>query len=186
MPTMSRTALKTAPELLVQYARYHRDPRNIATHFVGIPMIVFAIGVLLARPVMGGADGWMMLTPAWLLWVVATLWYLTRKATALALAVSLCNGALVALAQPVGAWSTTAWLTTGLVAFFLGWVIQFLGHYYEGRKPAFMDDLRGLLVGPQFIVAEALFAMGLLTRLKQRIEQEAGPTHLRDLTAPAA
>ena len=34
---------------LSQYAAYHRDRRNIATHFVGIPLIVFAIGVLLAR-----------------------------------------------------------------------------------------------------------------------------------------
>ena len=41
---------RPARELLVQYARYHRDRRNIATHFVGIPMIVFAISVLLARP----------------------------------------------------------------------------------------------------------------------------------------
>jgi uncharacterized membrane protein YGL010W len=26
-------------------------------------------------------------------------------------------------------------------------VIQFIGHWYEGRKPAFVDDLIGLLVG---------------------------------------
>ena len=38
-----------ATDLMAQYAAYHRDRRNIATHFVGIPLIVFAIGVLLAR-----------------------------------------------------------------------------------------------------------------------------------------
>lgn len=183
---MSQIPPKTAPELLVQYARYHRDPRNIITHFIGIPMIVFAIGVLLGRPTLGAVEGWWPVTPAWVLWAAATLWYLTRRATALALAVSLFNGILVALAQPVAAWHTGAWLGVGVGAFILGWAIQFLGHYYEGRKPAFMDDLRGLLVGPQFIVAEALFAMGLLARLKQHIEREAGPTHVRDLTAPAS
>ena len=42
--------MRTATDLLSQYAAYHRDRRNIATHLVGVPMIVFAIGVLLARP----------------------------------------------------------------------------------------------------------------------------------------
>ena len=43
MPTPFRPALT----LLTQYATYHRDRRNIQTHLVGVPIIVFAIGVLL-------------------------------------------------------------------------------------------------------------------------------------------
>ena len=35
----------SASELLVRYAAYHRDRRNIATHLVGIPLIVFALGL---------------------------------------------------------------------------------------------------------------------------------------------
>ena len=31
------------PALLASYAGYHRNPLNKATHFVGVPMIVFAI-----------------------------------------------------------------------------------------------------------------------------------------------
>ena len=34
---------RPAIELMVQYAQYHRDRRNIITHFIGIPLIVFAI-----------------------------------------------------------------------------------------------------------------------------------------------
>ena len=44
MPTPFRPALT----LLTQYATYHRDRRNIQTHLVGVPIIVFAIGVLLS------------------------------------------------------------------------------------------------------------------------------------------
>ena len=33
--------MRTATELLAQYAAYHRDRRNIVSHFVGVPMIVF-------------------------------------------------------------------------------------------------------------------------------------------------
>ena len=32
--------MRNATELMVQYAAYHRDRRNIITHFVGLPLIV--------------------------------------------------------------------------------------------------------------------------------------------------
>ena len=41
--------MRNATDLLAQYAEYHRDRRNIVSHFVGVPMIVFGVGVLLAR-----------------------------------------------------------------------------------------------------------------------------------------
>ena len=34
---------------LASYAEYHRDRRNIATHFVGIPMILVGTQAALAR-----------------------------------------------------------------------------------------------------------------------------------------
>ncbi|HJV68597.1 DUF962 domain-containing protein [Ideonella sp.] len=178
---------RPARELLIQYARYHRDRRNIATHVVGIPMIVFAIGVLLARPAVGVATpaGMLALTPALMLWSLTTLWYLTRGEFLLGLAVSLLNGALVFLAAPLAGAGVVPWLAAGLGLFLLGWVIQFIGHYYEGRKPAFTDDLIGLLVGPQFVTAEALFSLGLLHGLRAEIERRAGPTRIRDLAFPA-
>lgn len=38
--------MKTLIDHLAQYAAYHRDPRNIHTHFAGVPMIMFAVVVL--------------------------------------------------------------------------------------------------------------------------------------------
>lgn len=175
--------MSAATDLLVKYAAYHRDRRNIATHFVGIPLIVYAVGILLARPSVE-LGGW-PLTPAALLWAATTLWYLTRGDLALGLAVSLVNLVLILAALPLGQFETAVWLGWGLALFVLGWAIQFLGHYYEGKKPAFVDDLRGLLVGPMFVTAEALFALGWGKTLLAEIEQRAGPTHLRDLHAPA-
>ena len=174
--------MRNANELMVQYAAYHRDRRNIATHFVGIPLIVFAIGVLLGRPsfVLGGAT----LTPAWLVWGLATIWYLTRGNLALGLATAAANGVLIAMAQPLAAGSVSSWLSWGFGTFVIGWVFQFVGHYYEGRKPAFVDDLVGLLVGPMFVVGELLFMLGWGKDLQDEIERRVGPTHLRDLAHP--
>lgn len=170
--------MRTALDLLTQYAEYHRDRRNIATHFVGVPMIVFAVGVLLARPAV--PVGGLLLTPAWLAFGLAALWYLTRHLT-LGLAVSMAVGVLIALGHEVAERSTALWLATGVGFFVVGWAIQFIGHYYEGRKPAFVDDLVGLLVGPMFVVAEGMFAMGWNREMLQEIEKRAGPTILRDL-----
>ncbi len=172
-----------ATDLMVKYAAYHRDRRNIVTHFVGIPMIVFAVGVLLARPTFTVAG--VSLSPATLAWALATLWYLSKGNLVLALAVSAVNGVLIAAALPLAHGPTLAWLTWGVVTFVLGWFIQFVGHYYEGKKPAFVDDIRGLLVGPMFVTAEAMFALGWGKPLLTHIESRVGPTHIRDLhTAP--
>ena len=176
--------MRNATELMVQYAAYHRDRRNIATHFVGIPLIVFAIGVLLARP--GFEAGGLQLSPAWILWGLTTLWYLSLGNLTLGVAVSVANGLLMAIAQPLATGSVSGWLTWGIGSFVAGWIIQFVGHYYEGRKPAFVDDVVGLLVGPMFVVGELMFMLGWGKGLQDEIERRVGPTHLRDLARPLA
>lgn len=176
--------MKTLAEQLSQYATCHRDRRNIATHFVGIPLIVFSIGVLLSRPELFSVGGFPV-TPAWLLWVASTVWYLTRGNLALGAGVSLTNGVLILLAHSLALDSTAAWLGWGIGSFAAGWVIQFIGHYYEGRKPAFVDDVIGLLVGPMFVTGEGMFALGWGKPLLDEIERRTGPTVLRDLSATA-
>jgi len=174
--------MRNATDLMVQYAAYHRDRRNITTHFIGIPLIVFAIGVFLSRP--SFQVGSLVLTPAWILWAAGAVWYLTRGNLVLGLAVSLGTALLMLMAHRVPAGTTGAWLAWGLSSFVLGWVLQLVGHYYEGRKPAFVDDLVGLLVGPMFVTGEMLFGLGWGKPLLDEIERRAGPTMLRDLAHP--
>jgi uncharacterized membrane protein YGL010W len=177
--------MRNATELMVQYAAYHRDRRNIVTHFVGIPLIVFSISVLLSRPELFNAGG-VSVTPAWVVWALSTLWYLSRGNLALGLATAAVNFILTVLAHAIPATSIAGWLAWGVGSFVVGWVIQFIGHYYEGRKPAFVDDLIGLLVGPMFVVGEAMFAAGWGKELLAEIERRTGPTHIRDLHATSA
>ena len=171
--------MRAAPDLLTQYAEYHRDRRNIISHFIGVPMIVFGVGTLLGRPefMLGG----LALSPAWLVCAAAALWYLTRGLLVLGAVVSLGVGVLVLLGHAVARGTTAAWLGWSFGIFAVGWTIQFVGHWYEGRKPAFTDDLTGLLIGPMFVAAEAMFMLGWNKPLLAEIERRAGPTVLRDL-----
>ena len=165
--------MKTLQDQLVQCAGYHRDTRNIATHFVGIPMIVLAVATLLARPSVDVAG--VPVSLALLVTVLSGLYYLRLQ---LGLGLLMC--VLLVLALCFGHWvagmSTATWLLTGVGLFVLGWAIQFVGHIWEGRKPAFVDDIVGLVIGPLFVTVEALFALGLLPALRAEIEHRAGST----------
>jgi uncharacterized membrane protein YGL010W len=172
--------MKTLIDQLGQYAEYHRDRRNIATHFVGIPLIVVAVAVLLSRP---GTDAFgLWLSPAALVSLMSALYYFRLDlryglVMAVLLAISLWIGAAFAVQ------GTAAWLGAGLGLFVVGWIIQFVGHYYEGRKPAFVDDLTGLIIGPLFVVAELGFLLGLRKEVEHAVEERAGPTCIREKKA---
>ena len=160
---------KSLVDHLSQYAAYHRDPRNIATHFVGISLIVVAVAVLLSRPQWAG--GW--LSPAVLV-SLASAWFYLRLELRLGVLMTVLLGLCVWAGQVLAQQSTLVWLASGVGMFVVGWAIQFVGHHYEGRKPAFVDDVTGLIVGPLFVVAELAFLLGLRHELKERIEARAG------------
>ena len=37
--------------------------------------------------------------------------------------------------------------------FILAWIGQFIGHKFEGKKPAFFKDLQFLLIGPLWLLS---------------------------------
>lgn len=169
--------MKPIEQHLTQYAAYHRDRRNIATHFVGIPMIVFS--VILALETVGfSLDGWAVSAAA-ILAVVSCIYYL-RLDLALGIAMSIalffmCAGA--SEIEPRLGPTVTLWLAAAI--FVAGWALQFLGHKYEGMKPAFYDDMMQLAIGPLFICAESFFMAGAKRDLRRHIEERVGPVVAR-------
>ena len=155
--------MKSLVDHLSQYAAYHRDPHNIATHFVGIPLIVIAVATLLSRP------QWMGISPAVLVMLASAVFYL-RLELRLGLLMTLLLALTVWLGHALAGLGTAAWLGWGIGLFVVGWVFQFVGHYYEGRKPAFIDDVTGLIVGPLFVVVELGFLLGWREDLRRAIE----------------
>jgi len=159
--------MKTIQDQLIQYAGYHRNKRNVLTHLVGIPLIYFAVVSLLSRPEFSLFE--LSLTPALILATVLCGYYL-KLHLGLGLVMIAFNAATFYVANLLANVDTTTWLTCSIGAFVIGWVFQFIGHYFEGKKPAFVDDLIGLLIGPLFIVAEVCFAVGLFKTLHAEIE----------------
>ncbi|MCF4995431.1 DUF962 domain-containing protein [Pseudomonas syringae] len=169
--------MKSLVDHLSQYAAYHRDPRNIVSHFIGIPLIVVAVAVLLSRP------QWGVLTPAVLV-SLASAWFYLRLELRLGVLMTVLLGLSVWAGHALAQQSTMVWLSSGLGMFVVGWAIQFVGHHYEGRKPAFVDDVTGLIVGPLFVVTELAFMLGMRHELKEQIEARVGGVRLNPNRAP--
>jgi len=149
---------------LAIYSSYHRDGRNRATHFIGIPAIVFSILVPLALVSDSG------ISLAVLVGILAILgWVALDRTIGIAMIAMILPFVLVAdwIARSHG--SGTAWMVFA-VFFVGGWALQLLGHVWEGRRPALADNLFQAFIGPMFIMAEILMALGLKQELKAVID----------------
>lgn len=167
--------MKTLTEHLGQYAIYHRDERNIYTHFVGVPLIVIAVIWLLYIPVLTVES--VVLTPALFIIFGLSLYYIWLEVKlGCVMAGLLAAGYLSAQLSYMHFSGIELWFyMVAFSIFFIGWVIQFIGHYFEGKKPAFVDDLMGLIIGPLFVVSEFAFKLGFLKSLEIQVIDIAGP-----------
>jgi len=162
--------MQTLEQQMSFYAAYHQDPRNKATHFVGVPMIIFGLFIALgwARIEVGGIT----LTAALLLAAVVMTWYFLLDVP-LALAMLVTNGVLLYVADLVSVQPIAAGALWFLVFFGGGWVIQLVGHAYEGRKPALVDNFFQIFVAPIFLAAEVFFALGYKPALHAAVQKRA-------------
>ena len=108
--------MRTLTQQLTQYAAYHRDRRNIATHFIGIPMIVLALAVLLSRPAFSFGALPFALSPAWVLFAAATVYYLVLDVP-LGVMMAVVSVLCVACGEWLAAQTTLTWLAAGIGLF---------------------------------------------------------------------
>ena len=64
-------------------------------------------------------------------------------------------------------------LVCALGVFIIAWIGQFIGHWYEGLKPAFFDDIGQLLIGPFFIMTEYYYLLGLMVPYADEVRKVA-------------
>ena len=151
------------------YAAYHRNRWNRATHFVGVPAIVFALFIPMGWVGLGAG-----FTLAHAFAALVLLWYFTLDVV-IALATAGVVLALLGAASLAGAHGTTAGWTWFAASFVGGWIFQLVGHVFEGRRPALADNVLQIFVAPVFLVAEVFFMLGLKRDLRERIEAAARP-----------
>jgi len=136
---MEEVSKKPVEILIEQYAESHQNPINEVIHFICVPVIMWTLMGLLwsVHPLLAVVAS-----------VLSLIYYFT-------LSLNLCLGMLVMTAIMLGILYLLPvnWvLPLSLLVFVLAWIGQFIGHYLEGKKPSFFDDLRFLLIGPLFVL----------------------------------
>jgi len=158
---------------LASYAAVHRDRRNKVTHFIGVPVIVFSLLLVLTLwPLqLGGRE----VSGALVVAVLSVVGWM-----ALDLGIGLVMAALMLVA-----WYAAEGLAAGLgsgatwgvflVLFVGAWVLQFVGHHYEGKRPALLDNIFQIFIAPMFLVAETMVALGQRRDLAHLMDQAHTP-----------
>ena len=166
---------------LRSYAAYHADARNKLTHFVGVPLVSFSLFLALGwlRFVHDPQGPW---TGATLFYLVVFLYYL-RLDWRVALAQAPFTLALLWLADRVALWPFTQSLGIFLGTFVGGWAIQLLGHAFEGKRPALVDNVMQIFNAPLFLTAEVAFLLGLRPDLRSAAAP-SGPADVRAAGGP--
>ena|SRR5690349_7374249 len=162
--------MKALEDQMAFYAAYHQDARNKNTHFVGVPVIVLSLFIPLAwlRIELGGVA----ITAAMAIAAALLVYYfmldaLLGMAMLVVFALLGWAGDRIAALGPTQGWTWFALLFVG------GWILQLVGHVFEGRKPALADNLFQILVAPIFLCAEIFFALGYKPRLYSEVQQRA-------------
>lgn len=165
--------MKSLAEQVASYGSYHSDPRTKLTHFFGVPMVTLALFTFLA---------WFRFTHLEFPVTVATLFFLSvsiyyvildRMVGALTFCLFL---PLLVLAHFIAAAPFVKSIAWFLGLFIVGWIIQLLGHYFEGKRPAFMDNLSHVLNAPLFLTCEVLFKLNKRPDLRKKAEGEETET----------
>jgi uncharacterized membrane protein YGL010W len=162
--------VKTLEDQMSVYAAYHQDARNKATHFAGVPLIVFSLMIPLGwlRADAGGVT-----VSAALVVTAALLLYYLLLDIPLGLAMGVVFALMLWGAEPLSQAPLFISLAWFLILFVGGWALQLWGHAYEGRKPALVDNLFQIFVAPIFLAAEAFFAVGYKPRLHEEVQRRA-------------
>lgn len=158
--------MRNAVERLSTYKSVHLNAKNVKTHFIGVPLIVLSVFILLALTPVAILFGDYRLDIDMLAVIGLSVYYLLLNVR-LALGLIFSMIIVFVIANIIADLSGGLWLAIGL--FVIGWLFQFLGHYFEKAKPAFVDDVDQLLIGPFFLMAELYFHFGWLSSLEEKM-----------------
>jgi uncharacterized membrane protein YGL010W len=133
--------------LLAHYGSSHKHPTNEWIHFVAIPLIMLSLcGLIFAFY-------------PWLAYafIAASMVYYARLSLVFFVSMCIWSLIIIALVHAMGA----KVLVISALIFVGAWIMQFVGHKIEGKKPSFFEDIQYLWVGPLFVLSKLFIKLGI-------------------------
>ena len=147
MDVNDMTESRKIDALLAYYGASHTNPTNELIHFIAIPLIIFSLCGLIyaASPIV------------LYVFLAASFVYYARLSIVFLISMLIFSAGMLWIIQGVG-----SQLVTVSVAVFIGaWILQFIGHKIEGKKPSFFEDIQYLWVGPLFVLSKLFVKFGI-------------------------
>jgi uncharacterized membrane protein YGL010W len=161
--------MKTIVEQMISYSSYHRDPRNKATHFIGVPLVIYSILIPM---------GWFRFAPVdiplsiAMLFILFVFLYYLKLDKVLALAQLPFTVALLYAADRASLLPFLESAQVFAASFVGGWIFQLTGHVFEGRRPALVDNIWQVFNAPLFLTLELLFILGIRRDMQKKVDAE--------------
>ncbi len=142
--------------LLEEYGHSHQNHTNKMIHWFCVPAIFFSVvGLVFSIPsgamldslsFLGSFANWASIS------LLLILIYYISLSVPLSLGMLFFSALCLALANFLDiAFPGKLWaISIGI--FVIAWIIQFVGHKIEGKKPSFFKDVQFLLIGPAWLM----------------------------------
>ena len=137
-----------------EYGLYHKNRINKIIHWICIPLIMFSLfGLLSLINFEFITDRGYYKINVLGIFIILALGYYLRLSKTLALGMLIISLLFAGIIDFISLNSKPALLYLYLGIFILAWIGQFIGHKFEGKKPAFFKDLQFLLIGPLWLLS---------------------------------
>jgi len=151
--------MKSIHSWLEEYGESHKNQTNKLIHWICVPLIFWSIIALLSvipnnilqfsnNEVINGFTHW-----GTIVILLGLLFYL-RLSFKIFIGMLLFSFAVlidIYLGHILLGSNIMYYLS--LAIFIIAWVVQFIGHEIEGKKPSFLKDIQFLLIGPAWLLS---------------------------------
>ena len=139
------------------YRAYHLNAKNKLTHFFGIPLVTLSVFI---------SFGWFRFSPmdipisSGTVLLLVSLFYYLKLHPGIGVVTSLWVFPLFIIGEEIAVSKFSLSVSLFLASFIIGMGFQLLGHYYEGKKPAFTDNFLQVFNGPLLLTTEVMGRLG--------------------------
>ena len=151
--------MKSIHNWLEEYGESHQNKINKLIHWICVPLIFWSIIALLSlipnnilqfssNEIINGFSHW-----GTIVILLGLLFYL-RLSFKIFIGMLLFSFAvLIDIYLGYILLGSTIMLYLSIAVFIVAWIIQFIGHEIEGKKPSFLKDIQFLLIGPAWLLS---------------------------------
>ena len=145
--------MRKVDQFLMEYGASHQNPTNKLIHWICVPLIVLSvIGLLVSIPVPEFITNISPRLNFGSLALILGIIYYAFLSLPLAVGMILFSIAIVYVLHLMIGLDIALWKQS-LVIFVAAWIVQFIGHEIEGKKPSFFKDVQFLMIGPLWLLS---------------------------------